>query len=148
MNPPDRTSLASVTRPAYDDGQSLALWDCDRDVEAVRDACGRPHDPPLKYRGVLGRLQVQMIQRRINVTIVPASSWAKCITLAKLDDLLTGSLDPREECSSAPPCTREQPNKLVVPDVDIDTEDDFMNLATTSTRRSSASPAPLSAGAD
>ncbi|MBV8346405.1 MAG: hypothetical protein JOZ49_02385 [Mycolicibacterium sp.] len=52
------------------------------------------------------------------------------VTLAKLDDLLSWeSGSARGVLFGAAPVPREQPPKAVVPEVDIDAEDDFMNMA-------------------
>ena len=54
-------------RSGYNSGQALALWDCDADVEVVRD------DPR-----ILLRLHVQLRRRRITVTTVPSSECSEC----------------------------------------------------------------------
>jgi hypothetical protein len=78
----DRPAGAEPTgikyRSGYNYGRALALWDCDGDVEIVRDAGGRLQDLPLNDPRVLNRLQVQLRRRRINVTTVPASSCTGC----------------------------------------------------------------------
>lgn len=63
-------------RSAYNDGISLALWDCDDDVRIVR--AGRLQDLPLDDPRVLQRLQVAMSQRGINVTTVSSDDCAVC----------------------------------------------------------------------
>jgi hypothetical protein len=65
-------------RTAYNFGYSLALWDCDDSVEVVRDAAGRIQDLPLDDARVLGRLQVQMRKRRIDVTTVSEDRCVLC----------------------------------------------------------------------
>jgi hypothetical protein len=62
----------------YNNGEALALWDCDRDVELVRGASARPQDLPLNDPRVFTRFQVEMTLRHINVTTIPASSCTKC----------------------------------------------------------------------
>ena len=56
----------------------LALWDCDADVEVVRDGDGHPQDIALDDPRILPRLQVQLRRRRINVTTVPSSACSEC----------------------------------------------------------------------
>ena len=63
-------------RSAYNDGISLALWDCDDDVRIVR--AGGLQDLPLADPRLLGRLQVALSGRRINVTTVPEDDCALC----------------------------------------------------------------------
>jgi hypothetical protein len=65
-------------RSGYNNGRSLALWDCDRDVEVIHDARGQLQDLSLDDPRVLRRLQVQLPRRHINVTTVPASSCKRC----------------------------------------------------------------------
>lgn len=65
-------------RTAYNFGYSLALWDCDDSVEIVRDAADRIQDLPLNDVRVLGRLQVQMRKRRIDVTTVSEDECVLC----------------------------------------------------------------------
>lgn len=65
-------------RTAYNFGYSLALWDCDDSVEIVRDSAGEVLDLPLIDPRILGRLQVEMRKRRIEVTTVPESQCAIC----------------------------------------------------------------------
>jgi hypothetical protein len=47
-------------------------------VEIVRDAADRIQDLPLNYVRVLGRLQVQMRKRRIDVTTVSEDECVLC----------------------------------------------------------------------
>lgn len=56
----------------------IALWDCDADVEVVRDGDGHPQDIALDDPRILPRLQVQLRRRRINVTTVPSSPCSEC----------------------------------------------------------------------
>lgn len=76
----DRPAGSSVRgvryRSAYNDGISLALWDCDDDVRIVR--AGRLQDLALAEPRVLGRLQVAMHARGINVTTVSENDCAAC----------------------------------------------------------------------
>jgi hypothetical protein len=65
-------------RSGYNHGESLALWDCDADVEVVRDDDGHPQDMALGDREMLLRLQVQLQRRKINVTTVPSSDCKEC----------------------------------------------------------------------
>jgi hypothetical protein len=65
-------------RSGYNSGQALALWDCDADVEVVRDGGGHPQDIALDDPRILPRLQVQLRRRRINVTTVPSSACSEC----------------------------------------------------------------------
>jgi hypothetical protein len=65
-------------RSAYNDGQALALWDCDQTVTALADPTGEPMDLPLRDARILARLQVAMTQRRINVTTADAADCALC----------------------------------------------------------------------
>ena len=78
----DQPAGAEVTgvryRSAYNFGYSLALWDCDDDVETVRDARGHFQDLPLDDARVLLRLQVQMRKRLINVTTVSSGDCSEC----------------------------------------------------------------------
>lgn len=67
-------------RSAYNYGYSVALWDCDDRVQIVRDGAGRIQDLPLDDPRVLGRLQVEMRKRRINVTTVSESECPTCRT--------------------------------------------------------------------
>jgi hypothetical protein len=54
------------------------LWDCEDDVEIVRDARGTLQDKALNERGVLLRLQVQMRKRLISVTTVAEADCEQC----------------------------------------------------------------------
>ena len=65
-------------RTAYNFGYSLALWDCDDSVEIVHDSAGRVQDLALDNPRVLGRLQVEMRKRRIDVTTIPESECSTC----------------------------------------------------------------------
>ena len=65
-------------RSGYNSGQAPALWDCDADVEVVRDTGGHPQDIALSNARILLRLQVQLRRRRINVTTVPSSEYSEC----------------------------------------------------------------------
>ena len=65
-------------RTAYNFGHSLALWDCDDRVHIVRDRVGRLQDLALHSPPVLGRLQVEMRKRQINVTTVSEAECALC----------------------------------------------------------------------
>ncbi len=65
-------------RTAYNFGYSLALWDCDDRVEIVSDGAGRKQDLALNDPRVLGRLQVQMRKRRIQVTTVRTDECSVC----------------------------------------------------------------------
>jgi len=65
-------------RSGYNSGQALALWDCDADVEVVRDGSGDPQDIALDDPRILPRLQVQLRRRRINVTTVASSACSEC----------------------------------------------------------------------
>jgi hypothetical protein len=65
-------------RTAYNSGYALALWDCDDSVEVVRDIAGQLQDLPLDDPRALGRLQVQMHKRRIEVTTIPETECSIC----------------------------------------------------------------------
>jgi RES domain-containing protein len=65
-------------RSAYNGGSSLALWDCDRAIEVLRDARGLRQDFPLNDPRVLGRFQKEMTERRINVVTVSKSGCSLC----------------------------------------------------------------------
>jgi RES domain-containing protein len=65
-------------RSAYNGGISLALWDCDRDIEVLRDAHGVLQDFPLNDPRVFGRFQTEMTARFIKVTTVPQSACNVC----------------------------------------------------------------------
>ena len=63
-------------RSAYNDGISVALWDCEGDVRIVRTGGGQ--DLPLDDPRVLRRLQAVMSERRINVTTMREADCAAC----------------------------------------------------------------------
>jgi len=65
-------------RSGYNSGEALALWDCDANVEVVRDDDGHPQDVALDDRRILLRLQVELRWRQINVTTVPSSDCKEC----------------------------------------------------------------------
>ena len=65
-------------RSGYNSGQAPALWDCDADVDVVRDDDGQPQDIALDDPRILPRLQVQLRRRRINITTVPSSVCSEC----------------------------------------------------------------------
>jgi hypothetical protein len=65
-------------RSGYNSGQALALWDCDADVEVVRDGGGHPQDIALDDPRILPRLEVQLRRRQINVTTVTFSECNEC----------------------------------------------------------------------
>lgn len=65
-------------RTGYNFGHSLALWDCEDRVEILRDSRGRPQDLALSDARVLPRLQVQMRNRLINVTLVSPEDCEQC----------------------------------------------------------------------
>ena len=65
-------------RSGYNHGESLALWDCDADVEVVRDDDEHPQDMALGDREMLLRLQVQLQRRKIIVTTVPSRDCKQC----------------------------------------------------------------------
>jgi RES domain-containing protein len=65
-------------RSAYNGGSSLALWDCDGDVEVLRDAGGVLQDFPLTDPRIFSRFQVEMTDRYINVTTVSQSACKHC----------------------------------------------------------------------
>lgn len=69
-------------RSGYNGGSSLALWDCDRDIEVLRDARGLPQDFALTYPGVFDRFQREMAARHISVTTVSESGCKVCSRLA------------------------------------------------------------------
>lgn len=66
-------------RSGYNGGSSLALWDCDRDIEVPRDARGLLQDLPLSDPRVFARFQREMLERHINVTTVSKSACTNCI---------------------------------------------------------------------
>jgi hypothetical protein len=65
-------------RSGYNSGEALALWDCDGDVEVVRDHHGHQQDIALDDPRILARLQVQLRRRQINVTTVTSSECNEC----------------------------------------------------------------------
>jgi hypothetical protein len=65
-------------RSAYNNGESLALWDCDASIEIVRDDAGHRQDIALGNPGLLNRLQVELRWRQISVTTVPSRDCAEC----------------------------------------------------------------------
>ena len=65
-------------RSGYNSGEALALWDCDGDVEVVRDHHGHQQDTALDDPRILARLQVQLRRRQINVTTVTSSECNEC----------------------------------------------------------------------
>jgi hypothetical protein len=62
----------------YNSGEALVLWDCDGDVEVVRDRHGHQQDIALDDPRILPRLQVQLRRRQINVTTVTSSECNEC----------------------------------------------------------------------
>lgn len=66
-------------RTGYNAGSSLALWDCDRDIEVLRDARGWLQDLPLNDSRIFGRFQVDMTERHINVKTVSKGACKDCI---------------------------------------------------------------------
>lgn len=67
---------------AYNGGRSLALWDCDRDIEVLRDTRGLLQDMPLDDSRIFLRFQVEMTERQINVKKVPERACKVCIRAA------------------------------------------------------------------
>ena len=65
-------------RSGYNSGESLALWDCDADVEVVHDDAGHLQDMPLADPRILLRLEVELRWRQITVTTVPSSDCNEC----------------------------------------------------------------------
>jgi hypothetical protein len=65
-------------RSGYNGGSSLALWDCDGDIEILRDARGALQDLPLNDPRVFGRFQNEMTARQINVSTVSESACRIC----------------------------------------------------------------------
>jgi len=63
---------------AYNGGRSLALWDIAARVAVVHNSSSTPQDFPLADPAVLPRLQVALRDRRVHLTLVPASSCADC----------------------------------------------------------------------
>jgi hypothetical protein len=66
-------------RSGYNSGSSLALWDCDRDIEVLRDARGLLQDFPLNDPRILSRFQRDMSERHINVTTISGRACEICI---------------------------------------------------------------------
>ncbi len=66
-------------RSGYNHGFSLALWDCDQDIEILQGTGGQLQDFALNDPRVLRRLQVEMNQRHIHVATVPEGSCEQCI---------------------------------------------------------------------
>jgi hypothetical protein len=64
-------------RSGYNSGESLALWDCDADVEVVQDDAGHLQDMALADPRILLRLEVELRWRQITVTTVPSSECKK-----------------------------------------------------------------------
>jgi hypothetical protein len=65
-------------RSGYNSGESLALWDCDADVEVVQDDAGHLQDMALADPCILLRLEVELRWRQITVTTVPSSDCNEC----------------------------------------------------------------------
>jgi hypothetical protein len=65
-------------RSGYNSGESLALWDCDADVEVVHDDAGHLQDMALADPRILLRLEVELRWRQITVTTVPSSDCNEC----------------------------------------------------------------------
>jgi hypothetical protein len=65
-------------RSAYNGGRSLALWDCDRDIEVLRDARGLLQDFSLDDPRIFGRFQKAMADRHISVEKVPKTACKIC----------------------------------------------------------------------
>jgi RES domain len=65
-------------RSAYNGGSSLALWDCDGDIEVLRDARGVLQDFALDDPRIFGRFQNAMTDRHINVAKVSARACNIC----------------------------------------------------------------------
>ena len=65
-------------RSAYNSGESLALWDCDANIEIVNDDAGHPQDIALNDPRILLRLQAELRWRQINVTTVRSSDCNEC----------------------------------------------------------------------
>jgi len=62
----------------YNGGRSLALWDSAGSVAVVRDNSKAPQDFALTDPAVLPRLQVALKDRRVHLTLVPASRCPDC----------------------------------------------------------------------
>ena len=69
---------ADRLRSGYNSGESLALWDCDADVEVVHDDAGHLQDMALADPRILLRLGVELRWRQITVTTVPSSDCNEC----------------------------------------------------------------------
>ena len=65
-------------RSGYNSGESLALWDCDADVEVVHDDAGHLHDMALADPRILLRLEIELRWRQITFTTVPSSDCNEC----------------------------------------------------------------------
>jgi len=65
-------------RSGYNSGQALALWDCDADVEVVRDDDDHQQDIALGDPRILPLLQVQLRRRQIGITTVSSSECNEC----------------------------------------------------------------------
>jgi hypothetical protein len=65
-------------RSGYNSGQALGLWDCDADVEVVRDDDGHQQNIALDDPRILPRLQVQLRRRQISITTVTSSECNEC----------------------------------------------------------------------
>ena len=78
----DQPAGAEITgihyRSGYNSGQALALWNCDADVEVVRDNGGHQQDIALDDPRILPRLQVQLRRRQISITTVTSSECNHC----------------------------------------------------------------------
>jgi RES domain len=69
-------------RSAHNGGSSLALWDCDRDIEVLRDASASLQDLPLDDSRILNRFQAEMAARHISVKTVSEGACKDCIRAA------------------------------------------------------------------
>jgi hypothetical protein len=145
-----------IATPQPDDvrGAARSLLDQGYAVAAVAARTGLPEDEVRQLADTLGDGDVGLLAKHVNARlrelgmsqlaasklgILSRSTLANLgkdgripsdITLAKLDDLLSWeSGSARGVLFGAAPVPREQPHKAVVPEVDIDAEDDFMNLA-------------------
>ncbi|MGH3967350.1 MAG: RES family NAD+ phosphorylase, partial [Mycobacterium sp.] len=65
-------------RSGYNSGEAMALWDCDADVEVVRDDAGQPQDIALEDPRILIRLQGELRWRQISVTTVSSADCVEC----------------------------------------------------------------------
>lgn len=77
--PAGRRIVGIHYRSGYNGGSALALWDCDGDIEILRDALGLLQDLPLNDPRVFGRFQREMTSRHINVSTIPESACTICI---------------------------------------------------------------------